>query len=528
MMLERITESEIEFMEALCYSPAFIECMFNDIDSMHVFTEDQFSDLRSGQMLMPSFEYIVDDNDTKISKKQNFKRVEKAGTLYCLGARKYGKTAIALLGDMVMSIVHHDNWETLFSSYDAVHIDNVMERLITIIERHPIIKLFTESIKRAPGYVLMFKNGMTIQSINTNINSKAAGANFFGKHVKKHWQDEWSKETEEVEGKRIDATAEVGCINRFCGMTDFTKHTPAGKVFYNKEFKRNLLNFAQYISPMWDEKEKKDAVRNYSGEQTINYRVFVKGEVVEDGISVFDMKRINLCIDDRKQIKHFEINKDTFGLFKNIIVVSRPSNAEQCAIAADIGETAATEIIIFFKINDKWHYTYNISLYNLTDKEQYEVFKWLRTKLNCEFYSNDQGEGTGRAIYRRLEEDFGKDAMVYYAGAAKVAVGFKKDDKNRIMMKEGKPVVDEEFMSEWAVKHLKDLFYEQQVVIPEDYRFLAQINQVMAIRLTNRIVFDCVATDNHLFDAFKVFAILHWERCSSPVQAKPKKKFAKF
>lgn len=527
MLLERIDNDDLSIIEAMHYPVAFMECMIDDVDAMHLFTENRFSHVRNGQLFMLSYEYMVDAQDPTLTVKENFKRLETAGSVYCLGARKFGKSVFVLIMDMLMSVVHLDNWTALYSSYDALHIQGIIERVITAVQRHPIFNAFLISAKRAPNYILTFLNGFTLQSVNTNIGSKTAGSNFFGHHVKKLYTDEISKETNEVEAKRIDAVSEVGCIDRFAGMTDFTRHSPAGRIFYDSEKKKFVCNFSQYVSPMWDESEKAKQTKKYSGEKTINYRVFVGGEVVEDGISVFDMQRVKACIDDRKTIKNFEINKENFSLFKNIIVAKRPSNADLCAIAADIGETAATEITIWFKINDKWHYTYNISIYNLTDKEQYQVLKWLWEKLKCDYYSNDNGEGTGRAIFRRLEEDFGKEKMVHYAGTNKVAVGIKKDDNDRVIMQNGQPQTVEEFMSEWAVKHLKDLFYEQLLVLPQDYKLEAQINSVISTTLSNRVVYTCLAQEDHLFDAFRVFAILHFMKDSEPIVPKQVKKFGK-
>jgi hypothetical protein len=157
-------------------------------------------------------------------------------------------------------------------------------------------------------------------------------------------------------------------------MTDFTRYSPAGKIFHGDTYRNWVLNLPQYVNPNWDEKEKAERIEQYGGEDAINFRVFVKGEVVEDGCSVFDMQT------DKngkpiESIKRFEITKDTYPYFRNLIVVERPKNADRIFINADIGEKV-TEICIHSEIGNKYKYLYNIVLYNLTHLEQWEIFNW--------------------------------------------------------------------------------------------------------------------------------------------------------
>ena len=509
-LVENISDSELEFMECLVNPVAMAETLFNDFDNLQLYSEKEFGDIRLYQIPMMSFEYLIDDNDPKLTKKENFKRLEGAGTLYNFGARRFGKSLVSLIIDMLESMIHLDNWRTLYSSYDALHILQILERVIPAAERHPFFSMFGVRTKRSPNYVITSKNGFELQSVNMNVTSKTAGSNFFGHHTKKLWIDETSKMIESVAEKMADAVSEIGCIQRFCGMTDYTRHSPAGKIYDDLYNKRWICNFPQYISPMWDEDEKLKMERRYHGTKSVAYRTFVCGEVCEDGISVFDMERVRLNYNENKKIKVFEINKKNFKSFKSILVLERPSNAEICIIGADIGETAPTEIVITFKVGEKYHYVYNVTLYNLTDKQQYRIFKYIFMLLRVNFLGIDCGEGTGRAIFRRLEEELDKDSLFYYDGSKKIAVGYRKDDDGRVIMVNGKPEIDEEFMSEYSVKHLKTLLYDEKMMIPQDYKFDTQINSVISLTLSNRTVYECVAPMNHLFDAFRIWALAQW------------------
>ena len=354
--------------------------------------------------------------------------------------------------------------------------------------------------------------------------SKNPGGQFFGHHVKKLWMEEASFELDAVHDKRVDAVSEVGCIERLSGMTNFTKYSPAGKIFYDLSKRPWIVNLPQYANPMWDEKEKKKAEKKYGGESAIGFRVFVKGEIVEEGVSVFDMERVRKNYLDEKVIKNFEVSKDTFNIFEERVIVEKPANADTVYIAADVGESAPTEIVVLAKIKNKYRYIYNITLYNLTDKQQLKVFKYLGHRLEANFISVDCTDGTGRAIQRALGEDEEfKNHLVWCSFNEKIPVDFEKDDKDNVIMKGGKPVYKEEYVSEWSVQHLKDLLYNERMEIPIDYKFDTQINSIISMQSGNRVVYKCVAEQDHLFQAFQVFAIVEWDsefRLNTPIQKK--------
>ncbi len=874
MLVEKLSEEEICFMEDYHNPVALCECLFSDFNNLTSMQGEDLAHLRTPQYPMLSYEYII-DYDPDLTEKENFALLEGAGNLYNYGARKFGKTLISLMIDMLESIVHLDGWEVIFTSYDAVHIRSVLERIIPVVESHPFYKLLSVHVKRSPTYLLRFNNGFVMHSVNQNVLSTNPGNQFFGHHVKKLWMEEacvdghtkvrcldengkiktknisdiinsglwksikvlsynyeqslleWKKvknvfkkqvkdyinykitvqpnskhskrtltvsqhqkiwtqkgykyiedvkktdkvylsqytslsntqkeilvgcllgdshlnkktnctlsfthgkkqkyyldykkscfsnifqtvrnrknskfertfssmssspekifrstsvpnlslnefrdfkynpvnnvytevdellvnkyfsakslafwfmddghakickngrvniqlatcaftletnqilqniikkklnldcnilknrgyylafngpnskkflklvskyltpdlryktnieadfvsleehcynldplkivdieakhnsswtmydveiednhnffaneilisnsfETQEVKEKRIDATAELGCIERVSGMTNFIRFSPSGETFYSPDKQPWVLNLPQYINELWDDKEQYKAVQKYGGMNSIGYRVFVKGEVVEEGLSVLDMERVHKCYNREKVVKTFEINKENFNLFRQKLVIERPSNATNCYIAADIGESAPTEIIIMFEINDKFHYVYNITLYNLTDKEQYQLFLWVAQTVSANFVGLDVTNGTGRAIFRRLEEKLPRENLVWVAFNEKLPVDFEKDERDNVIFKGGKPVYAEEYVSEWSVKRLQHLLYNQKFEIPQDFKFDSQINSVVALISGTRTIYKCFeeGTEILTFDGWKDF-----------------------
>jgi len=74
------------------------------------------------------------------------------------------------------------------------------------------------------------------------LKGKSPGDQFFQLHVAKLFGDEVSFETEEVYKKRKESGSELGVILRLCGMTNFTKHSPIGRAFYNPINKPRIIN----------------------------------------------------------------------------------------------------------------------------------------------------------------------------------------------------------------------------------------------------------------------------------------------
>ena len=511
MITEKINEKELSFMQNWHTPVCMTESMFSCLDNLSEF-RGTLSDLRMYQYPMLSSEPFIDTEVKGLTSKQRFELLKGAGDLYNYGGRKFGKSLITEKVDICLSMLHDANYWCGFSSADAIHLQDILDVVTRAISFHPILHMYKRRFRASPKYELEAKNGWLLQGINMNVASKDAGRQWFGKHVKKLWIEEASLETDKAYDKRKDSLSELGAILRISGMTNFTRFTPAGKSFYDPENKNKIMNLPQSVNPTFDDKEDKNRQKEYGGQDSLNYRIFVNGEVCEDGISEFDIARIEPYINNKVELKVFEIKKESFFYFKNLIVVERPKNVERIFIASDIGDGAGgSELVILGEIGDKYHYLYRIALYSLKDDEQFEIFDWLIQKLQANVIGIDCGDGTGRAIYRRLEKKYPKNSLVYYSGAEKIGVDWKKDDNGKVLLENGKPIPLDEFMSEWGVRHLKSLLYEGRILMPNDFKLEKQINSVIARTVGTRTVYACVSEDgDHVFDAFKVFSICVW------------------
>lgn len=526
-MIEKATEEELELLD-LIYDPvAMSEILFSNYDKLNEMNEDEFGEIRLCQVPLLSHEFEIDE-DPNLTKKQNFLLRKGASEAFCYGGRKYGKSAIFLKVDLLITLFLVDSESIGFTSYDAMHFKRILEDVINALENHPILRYYKGQINRSPTYRICTENGNVCESVNMNLTGKAPGKQFFGKHFHRLFAEENSFETEQVYTQRRDSISELGCIFRFSGMCNFTKNSPPGKIFFDRTKKPWIINLPQKVNKYWDAKDDEEAIKDFGGKSSPLYRCFVDGEVSENSESTFDMERIRDLYDENRRVKVFEIPKKDFNIFKSILILERPKNAEVCFIASDIGESASSEIIVLFKINNKYRYVYNIVLWNLTDKEQYEIFKYIGELLDFDFMGLDCSDGTGRAIFRSLEETFGKERLVWVGFNEKMPIDFERDDKGEIVRKEGKVVYKEEYVIEWSVKRLRDLFYSGKIDMPFDSKFDLQFDSVVSMQSGKRMIYSCLTTSgDHLYQAFQVFAITEWNCEFLSIQPKRKKAHCK-
>jgi len=527
MAQTNLTDEDIEFL-GLWYTPvALVECLFNDFNNFTAYKKGKFGDVRLYQYPMLSDEALIDFELTAehhgMNLKEQFQLRKNVGDLYCFGARKFGKTMCVEALDLLVHMLTNDEGGTVaFSSVDLAHLKQVLDPIKNALGNHKILQQFKRKLKGAPDFQFELKNNVLLSSVNFNLNSTTPGRQWYGKHVFRLYIEEASLETDEVYDKRKDALSEFGAVMRCSGMTDFTVFSPPGKAFYKLQNQKFVLNLPQFVNPFWDEKEKLDRIEEYGGEDAIGYKVFVKGEVVEDGVTALDMKRIrdNCYLLDRKgnflkKIKRFEISKENFHFWRNLIVVQRPDNAEKIYISADIGKRV-TELIIHSEVDKTYEYIYNITLYNLTQQEVETIFKHVIKKIGANVIAIDCGDGEGRGIFSAFELEFPKDHLVYYDGSMKIKVGYEyeeEQDENGeidkvIKMENNKPVYKYELMSDFSVQRLKHLLYNARCRIPKDFKFDLQFSKVIETVIGGKVKYKCLSTQgDHLFDGWKVFAI---------------------
>jgi hypothetical protein len=246
------------------------------------------------------------------------------------------------------------------------------------------------------------------------------------------------------------------------------------------------------------------------------YQVQIDGKVIEGAESVFDIQRIRQTyLVDKKglgiPIKAFEINKDSFFRYKEIVIVEKPTNAEFLGIYADIGEGGApSEYIIISQTNKIYKYIYRISTFQLSPEEEKEFYRYLINLLQPNIIGIDNTSGVGKALVSDLRKDY-PDNVIPVSFNENIDIGYAKDKNGQyIKSKDGSYVFEQANVVDWSMQCLKNLFYNKKIQMLEDIKFDTQINNVIVGKTKQGKTLYGYKTENHLFQAWQVFAICTW------------------
>jgi len=307
-----------------------------------------------------------------------------------------------------------------------------------------------------------------------------------------------------------------GFIVHNSGMTTFTKTSPMGEIFFNLENKKKIVNLPSYVNPTWNDKKETDAIKEFGGKDSIGYQVQIDGKVIEGAESVFDIQRIRQTYILDKQgmgipIKSFEINKDSYFRYKEIIIIEKPNNAESLGIYFDVGEGGApSEYIIVSKTNKIYKYIYRITTFQLSPDEEKDFIEYLIEILQPNIVGLDHSSGVGKSLYSHLIKKYPEN-IIPIDFNSNIEIDFERDDKGKeIRDKEGHPVMKKANVVDWSIQCLKDIFYNKKIQCYEDIKLDTQINNIIVVRSKQgKILYSCKGA-NHLFQAFQVFAITHF------------------
>ena len=508
-MIEKISESDLILFECLRNPTSCTEILFSDFDDLGNFSEKEYSRVRVYQYPFQNYGSLFCE-DSSLTKKQNFDIKKGFSDSYILGGRLTGKSLIGLIVDVCLSFFNKTfNWGVV-SSYDALHVRGVMEKILSALENHKILKLLKPKPLRSPCYKVTTENGCLLESVNDNLMGKNPGAQWFQKHVDINWVEEASFLTKQVTNKKLMAQSELGVIDRFSGMTTFPKVSPMGEIFYNLKNSNKIINLPSYANPTWNEEKDEAAILEFGGKNSVGYEVQILGKVVEAGDSVYDIERIRETYKKDVPIKAFEINKNNFYRYKEIIIVDRPSNADSVYICLDKGEGAApTEIIVLFKINGIYKYEYNITNFKLSPDEDNEVVDFIVQTIKANVIGIDVTSGGGKAMFSHLAKKYPEN-VVGVSFNEKIDIDFAKDDKgNNIYDKSGKPQYQDAYVTDWSVQRLKHLFYNKKIQCLMDYKLDQQFDGIIVMKSGQRTIYGSKVA-NHLYQAWQVFAICLW------------------
>lgn len=229
-------------------------------------------------------------------------------------------------------------------------------------------------------------------------------------------------------------------------------------------------------------------------------------------------------VDESKCIKQFELSQKNYSLYKTLLVLSRPTNANSIYVCADIGqEGGITEITIYSEIINPstglktYRLLYNITLNQMPKPQQYAVFSYITQLIKPDYISLDSTGGMGEAIYSDMQVDpiFKDVTLVWVAFNENIEIGleYEKNGNGDLVPKRdnsGKTIKQFLRTDIWSVQRASHLLYNALVYLPFSAKLDEQLDKLVAVQGTNGIRYVCIAEENHLWQSFQTFCVAQW------------------
>ena len=330
-MRENLKEFEIEFMEYFYTPIALKETMMpENIKSPHLWLEDDYVPvrLRSYQYAWQNFTpmFAIDD---RLSKKQNFDKTKNAGICFNIGARNTGKSWDFIQLDAIINMIYGAGAESCCGSATQSFLNKVLNPVLNLARNHPFFKIFkqsgkSEGIRGGNDISINTKHGHIFYGKNEKVESLEPGTAFHGLHYDILQYEETHYMSEKGEEKRIDSGNSIGYIKRYSGIPDIRIGSPLGKLLHKEENQKFICRLPQSVRSDWTEQTKKDRIEEYNGESSLAFKLNCLGEIIEGASGFWDIQRIkSKCLDKKRVIKFFDIDKKKFQNFQQHIVIDR-------------------------------------------------------------------------------------------------------------------------------------------------------------------------------------------------------------
>lgn len=522
-----ISEKEIEFCELFHDPTALAENLMPIKENAPQTWSEKCKcvTIRPYQFGMQNYSYLILD-DPMLSEQENTQKKKGSGDAYHIGSRNTGKSFFLKI-DVLLQYIHKCT-QCCVASFDARHLKNIATPIALYIEAHPFLQIFhlkdsrSKTVKRDPLNVVS-EHGSIIKGVNEQTEGSEPGVQFHSLHFDILFYEEASYMSEEGTKKRIDSGKSTGYIERFSGIPDLRIGSPLTNVLSNQDLKRKIWRCPQYIREDWTTQTRKQMEEKYAGASSNAYKLNVEAEILEGASGFWDMQRLKRkSLKHDRKVKYFEISKDTYHNFESRLIVERLPGAEQVYICADIGlGNRPTEIVIIFKVNGKYKYTYQISLFKLIQKEQAQIFKWLYDKLGGGYIAHDATGDGGATIDELFELGIPQEHLLKVKLNSNLEVDFLKDEKGFITRNnQGDPLMKKVNAMEFAMQQLEELLYNGKLEIAYDDKFLREFNGYWVKQIgINKKKYGSTTTDD-LHQAFQIFSVCRYFNDDNPMENK--------
>ncbi len=283
-MIQNLTTNEIDFICGLHDPICIKESLFpENIKSCHTWVEEdcKLLKIRNYQRSWQNYSWLLCDENT-LSKKENFKKKQLAGTCYNIGSRNTGKSFDFLQIDTPINIFLNAGRESCLISATSGFLKKVANPILNIMKEHPFFKLLqktgkSQGIRGGEDMEIQARHGHTWYGRNEKINDPEPGSKLQGLHYDTLGYEEISYATEKGQEKRVDSGSSLGVIERFSGIPDIKIGSPLGDILYEENNKKFICRLPQYVRNDWDDSRREEMAEKYKSKTSMAYKLNVDG-----------------------------------------------------------------------------------------------------------------------------------------------------------------------------------------------------------------------------------------------------------
>lgn len=433
--------------------------------------------------------------------------IEHGDTLLRFG-RGSGKSFAVLEPELVRQAVNRRGEETLLTSFRRLHTSDRMERAIDYFELIPFFRLYLSRVLRSPQYMVQLRNGHVLYGISVGDDPEAKMAQ--GKHASSIIIEESQQYPLRAFIKLDGAQDPRGCRFLMVGVPDGRLDTPFRLADSRyRSFEGRRIQISRRHDPYWDAKTKQKAIDKHGSEDADTFGQEVDAEHGHPTWSAWDLEAIQRCIEpkDCPVVVH-EISGKVYhdrGLTPSTACAELPGPTRSAPrmLAADIGYSQPTMILIFEFWHERWWLIARVKLTNrMEHDDQARVMDEIGRRYDVTRIGVDTTEGEGRAIAQELETNLGWSGRVDRVMFTEThTVDWKTNENGEIeeVTNSARSI---------ATIALRSMFRQKTLALPNDEEIPGEFNQEMESRSADGQTRVHTPSTVHVTDACRVFSMM--------------------
>ena len=277
--------------------------------------EDHFGRVRLYQIpALPWDHMLLSDVPIDRAYRPGYKGIDRndLGEAHERGGRSTSKSW-GLVHDATQTACVRAGEETLVTSRDDNHLTKRLDTIKIYVTQHPMLmELVSGKPKWNEPYARIdWGNGHVTKGIYES--TAGEGESYLGEKFHRKLIDEFQFTSLTAWMNLHDATADgQGCVVRTTAVSDGRRNTPAHRIWSDPEKQSKVHKKPQYLNESWTPKRKQDAIKEYGGIDTQEYKQNVDAEEGEEVTGVWSIRDILFCTRVPKEDKRKHLDNREF------------------------------------------------------------------------------------------------------------------------------------------------------------------------------------------------------------------------